>query len=77
LTAELNRQQTLQVGATQLYWCCNSCIVLTVYDKLALVGLNDTEIIEVKQRSDGIYCVTEDDGLRVFTAEHTYFLEIV
>lgn len=65
------------MGATQLYWCGNSCIVLTMNDKLAIVGPNDTQVIEVKSRSDGISCTTEEDGLRVTTAEHTYFFEIV
>jgi len=41
------------------------------------VGPNDTEEIDVKTRQDGIICTTEDDGLRVTTAEHTHFFEIV
>jgi hypothetical protein len=77
LSREINRQTTYKTGASQIYWCGNSCLVLTLKDKLAIVGPNDTEEIDVKTRSDGIYCITEDDGLRVTTAENTHFFEIV
>jgi hypothetical protein len=77
LSREINRQSTYKLGASQIYWCGNQCIVLTLKDKLAIVGPNDTEEIDVKTRQDGIICNTEDDGLRVTTAEHTHFFEIV
>jgi len=77
LSREINRQATYKLGASQIYWCGNQCIVLTLKDKLAIVGPNDTEEIDVKSRQDGIMCTTEDDGLRVTTAEHTHFFEIV
>jgi len=49
-------QQTLQLGASNVYWCGNSCIVLTVGDKIALVGPAETVTVDIKSRSDGIYC---------------------
>ena len=77
LSRELNRQQTAQVGASQVYWCGNSSIVLTINDKIAIVGPSETENIELRSRADGIYCTTEDDGLRVVTPDGTFFLELV
>lgn len=51
--------------------------MLTVQDKIALVGPNETINVDIKSRSDGIYCCNEEDGLRVMTSEQTYFLELV
>jgi hypothetical protein len=50
LSREINRQQTYKLGASSIFWCGNSCIVLTLKDKLAIVGPNDTEEIDVKSR---------------------------
>lgn len=73
----LFQQQTMQLGATEMCWCGTSCIVLSLGDKIALVGPNDTQRVDVKARSDGIFINTEDDGLRVLTSESTFFLEFV
>lgn len=59
---ELNRQSTGQVNAGQLAWCGNSCLVLTLVDKLAIVGPWSTEYIEVP-KAKGLWCSTEIDGL--------------
>lgn len=60
-----------------MYWCGKSCIVLTLGDKIALVGPADNCQVDVKAKSDGIYCTTEEDGIRILTSENTYFLEFV
>jgi hypothetical protein len=33
--------------------------------------------IELKSTEFGIFCTTEDDGLRVVTPDNTFFLELV
>jgi len=68
---------TYQTGANQILWCGDSGVVLTIGEKLALVGPNDHYMLDVKSRSDCLYCTTEEDGLRVLSAENTYFLEIL
>ena len=50
------------MGAQQLAWCGNDCMVLSVFDKLEIIGPNEHEFIELKARSAGIYCMTEMDG---------------
>merc|ERR1712151_358117 len=77
LRQELDRKDTLQMGASQLAWCGNDCMVLSVFDKLVIIGPNDHQFVELKARSEGIYCTTEIDGLRVITSESTYFFERV
>merc|ERR1719464_2333549 len=77
LREQLDRKDTFQLGANQLAWCGNDCMVLSVYDKLVIIGPNDHQFVELKARSDGIYCMTEIDGLRVLTSECTYFFERV
>ncbi len=51
--------------------------MLSGHEKIIIVGPNQNEVIDVKSRSDGVYCMTEDDGLRVTTSENTYFFELV
>ena len=77
LRQELDRKDTFQMGASQLCWCGNDCIVLSVFDKLVIIGPAEHEFVDLKARSEGIYCMTEPDGLRVLTSEHTYFFERV
>lgn len=33
--------------------------------------------IDLKSRAEGIFCINEIDGVRIITAENTYFLELV
>lgn len=51
--------------------------MLSVFDKLVIIGPMEHDFIDLHARAEGIYCQTELDGLRVITAEHTYFLERV
>jgi hypothetical protein len=78
LSREFSRQETGELGCQQVYWCGNQCIVLAKSDKIVLVGPNENMPIEFpRSRSEAVYCVNEDDGLRVTTADSTNFLEIV
>ena len=77
LKQEMDRKDTYQMGAQQLAWCGNDCMVLSVFDKLVIIGPKEHEFIELKARSEGIYCMTEMDGLRVLNSEKTYFFERV
>jgi hypothetical protein len=77
LREELNRIDHTQIGGSQLAWCGNDCLVLSVFDQLIVIGPNDKHSIDLKCRSDGMFCFNEADGVRIITSEHTYFLELV
>ena len=51
--------------------------MLVYPDKIALVGPNQYEILDLRTKTGGIKCVNEIDGLRIITSEKTYFLERV
>lgn len=77
LREELNRIDRTYVGGTQLSWCGNDCIILSVFDQLVIIGPNDMHSIDLKCRTDGMFFYNESDGVRVITSEYTYFLELV
>lgn len=52
-------------------------MVLSVFDQLVVIGPGETYTIDLRCRSDGMFCFTEPDGVRIITSEHTYFLELV
>jgi hypothetical protein len=77
LREELNRIDRTHVGGSQLAWCGNDCITLSVFDQLVVIGPGDTHSIDLKSRAEGMFLFNESDGVRVITSEHTYFLELV
>lgn len=77
LREELNRIGQTQAGGSQLAWCGNDCLVLSVFDQLIVIGPQDQHSIDLKSRADGMFCFNEPDGVRIMTSEHTYFLELV
>jgi hypothetical protein len=70
-------KDTMQLNASSLCWCGNESIVLSVFDKIVIMGPEDQEFHEMKSRTEGMFCMNELDGMRITTSEHTYFLEVV
>ena len=77
LTAEFNRLDTYLNDAKSLEWCGNDAPVLTFLDRVVVVGPNEHETIDLKCGVMGIKSMTEIDGLRIVSAEKTFFLERV
>lgn len=77
LSKEFNRLNTKLIEAKSLEWCGNDVTVLSYPEKIALVGPNEAEMINLGDKHGGIKCCTEIDGLRVVTSEKTFFLERV
>lgn len=77
LTKEFNRFDTKLLDAKALDWCGNDITVLSYPDKIALVGPNVFDLVDMRSKGGGLKCVTEIDGLRVISSEKTYFLERV
>lgn len=77
LREEQARIDRTHVGGNQLAWCGNDCMVLSVFDQLVVIGPGETYTIDLRCRSEGMFCFTEPDGVRIVTSEHTYFLELV
>ena len=42
-----------------------------------IIGPSETYSVDLRCRSEGMFCFTEPDGLRIVTTEHTYFFELV
>jgi hypothetical protein len=76
LSREFTRVETSFVGASNIYWCGSKSIVISVNKQLVIV-VRSAEPLELKSTEFGIFCSTEDDGLRVVTPDNTFFLELV
>jgi hypothetical protein len=77
---EENVMNFLETGITNadgLAWCGNDSIALTFGKNLFLCGPEETRKIEFPAATDGIFLVTEVDGLRIVTPSDTHFMDIV
>ena len=62
-----------------LLWCGNDVTVLEYIDQVIMVGPGNKRLeLELgAQKTSGIKCLTEIDGLRIINSDGTYFLENV
>lgn len=78
--AELDIKNVLPTGITNadgLAWCGNDSIALTFGKNLFLCGPEKTKKIEFPAATDGIFLLTEVDGLRIITPSDCHFMDIV
>ena len=56
LKEESLRIEGSHVGASQLTWCGNDSIILSVFDQVVIIVPEDQHSIDLKCRAEGIFC---------------------
>lgn len=79
LSTLYNKITTGMVGAENVIWCGSDVTALEYVDKVILVGpKNECLTLDLgSPTTNGLKCLTENDGLRIVNSEGVFFLERV